>query len=120
MASVIPNQDVAQLDEMHSVYRKGGADRSTAPHVVYRDGGCPHEACGQKLQAIDFRLEAFGRQVHDPLVQAWWNDTGFAGRCPGCRGWIHFTIRGKQAIDAGEAALLPQLPANWADEAVIL
>jgi hypothetical protein len=45
---------------------------------------------------------------------------GFAGRCPSCGGWIHFTIRGKQAIDDKAAESLPQLPANWADEAVIL
>jgi hypothetical protein len=91
-----------------------------APHVVYRDAGCPHKGCGQSLQAIDFRLEAFGRAVHDPLVRAWWSDAGFAGQCPGCGGWIHFTIRGKRAIEAAEATSLPQLPANWADEAVIL
>jgi hypothetical protein len=65
-------------------------------------------------------LEAFGRLVHDPLVRAWWADTGFVGRCPGCGGWIHFTIRGKRAVDADEAGSLPQLPDNWADEAVIL
>jgi hypothetical protein len=105
---------------MHSLYREGGAAKSLAPHVVYRDGRCPHSGCGQSLQAIDFRLEAFGRAVHDPLVRAWWADTGFAGQCPGCGAWIHFTIRGKRAIEANEAESLPQLPANWADEAVIL
>jgi hypothetical protein len=120
MASVSPNPSAAQLDEMHNVYRQGGAEQNTAPHVVYRDGECPHDGCHQSLQAIDFRLEAFGRSVHAPLVRAWWNDTGFAGRCPGCHEWIHFTIRGKRAIDDGEAQSLPQLPANWADEAVIL
>jgi hypothetical protein len=72
------------------------------------------------LHAIDFRLEAFGRDVHDSLVRAWWDDTGFVGRCPSCRGWIHFTIRGKRAVDEHEAKPLPQLPDNWADEAVIL
>ncbi len=120
MASIIPKQPAAQLDEMHTLYRQGGAERSMAPHVVYRDGRCPHEDCEQSLHAIDFRLEAFGRAVHDPLVRAWWDDTGFAGRCPGCGDWIHFTIRGKRAIDQREAQTLPQLPANWADEAVIL
>jgi hypothetical protein len=120
MASVIPNQDAARLDQMHALYRQGGSAKQMAPHVVYRDGECPHEGCRQSLHAIGFRLEAFGRAVHDPLVQAWWNDTGFAGRCPGCGGWIHFTIRGKRAVDDKEAQSLPQLPANWADEAVIL
>jgi hypothetical protein len=120
MASVIRNQDAADLEEMHGLYRRRGAERAIAPHVVYSDGGCPHESCQQGLKAIDFRLEAFGRSIHDPLVQAWWDDTGFAGRCPGCGGWIHFTIRGKRPIDASGVASLPQLPANWADEAVIL
>jgi hypothetical protein len=120
MASVIPNHDAAQLEAMHTLYREGGAAHARAPHVIYRDALCPHEHCQQSLQAIDFRLEAFGRMVHDPLVRAWWNDTGFAGRCPGCGGWVHFTIRGKRAIEAAAAQSLPQLPENWADEAVIL
>jgi hypothetical protein len=49
-----------------------------------------------------------------------WNDVGFAGRCPACGGWIHFTIRDKRVIDETAAKKLPQLPGNWADEAVIL
>jgi hypothetical protein len=91
-----------------------------APHVIYVNASCPHAECRQHLQAIDFRLEAFGRAVHDALVRAWWDDTGFAGRCPMCGGWIHFTIRDKRAIDEATARALPQLPGNWADEAVIL
>jgi hypothetical protein len=110
----------AEIDEMHRLYREGGAGRAMAPHVVYADSHCPHQGCGKHLQAIDFRLEAFGRPVLDALVKAWWSDVGFAGRCPGCGGWIHFTIRGKRAIDDDAASALPQLPVNWASEAVIL
>jgi hypothetical protein len=102
------------------LYRELGAAHGGQAMVVYGSAKCPHEGCQQSLQAIDFRLEAFGRPVHDPLVRAWWADTGFAGRCPSCRGWIHFTVRGKHAINEDEAATLPQLPENWADEAVIL
>jgi hypothetical protein len=91
-----------------------------APHVIYKDVHCPHPGCSQCLQAIDFRLENFGRAVHDALVRAWWNDTGFAGKCPTCGGWIHFTIRGMQAISAAEAAALPCLPDGWHKTAVIL
>lgn len=120
MASVVPNQDALEIEQMHTLYRQGGARHSMAPHVVYQNGRCPHAGCRQSLQAIDFRLEAFGRAVHDPLVTAWWDDVGFAGRCPGCGGWLHFTIRGKRAIDEEAAKALPQLPDNWADEAVIL
>jgi len=113
-------QTAAALEQMHSVYRQGGANHAAALHVIYRDPSCPHQRCQQNLRAIDFRLEAFGREVHDPLVRAWWDDTGFAGRCPQCNGWIHFTIRQKRAIDDEAARALPQLPANWASEAVIL
>lgn len=120
MASVLPTPSAAQLEQMHQLYREGGADRAMAPHVIYQTAGCPHEGCTQSLQAIDFRLEAYGRAVHDPLVRAWWDDMGFAGRCPSCGGWIHFTIRGKRAINDAEAQSLPQLPTNWPDEAVIL
>jgi hypothetical protein len=109
-----------ELDAMHAVYRKGGEDRLMAPHILYADAGCPHPGCGQKMQAIDFRLETYGPTVHDPLVRAWWNDQGFAGRCPHCGGWIHFTIRLKRAISAREAAQLPQLPDDWHAVALIL
>lgn len=72
----------ADLDRMHAIYREGGADRATAPHVVYVEAGCPHTGCSQHLQAIDFRLEAFGRSDYDSLVKAWWDDTGFAAAAP--------------------------------------
>ena len=110
----------ATLEEMHAVYRRGGEERQRPPHIVYVEATCPHPGCGCRLQAIDFRLEAHGPAVHDPLVRAWWNDTGFAGRCPQCGGWIHFTIRAKRAITPEEAAQLPQLSDNWAAEALIL
>jgi hypothetical protein len=120
MSEVIPSLDAVQADHMHAVYLSGGAKKLVAPQVIYQEAGCPHVGCDQKLHAIDFRLEAFGRTIHVPLVRAWWEDIGFAGRCPTCGEWIHFTIPGKQAIDEAAAQLLPQLPLNWADEAVIL
>ena len=109
-----------ELDQMHALYRQGGQERQMAPHIVYPEGSCPHDACDQPLQAIDFRLEDYGRAVHDPLVRAWWNDTGFVGRCPRCSGWIHFTIRAKRALTAAEAAQYPQLPDDWHTKATIL
>lgn len=108
------------LDRMHDLYRQGGRERTMAPHVVYAEANCPHAGCTQSLQAIDFRLEDHGRAVHDPLVRAWWEDTGFAGRCPRCGGWIHFTIRSKRAIAPDAAARLPQLPDDWHAGATIL
>jgi hypothetical protein len=105
---------------MHALYRQGGLNRQMAPHIVYHEENCPHAGCGQRMQAIDFCVEAYGPAVHDPLVRAWWDDTGFAGKCPHCGGWIHFTIRGKQAITPAEAAQLPQLPDDWHAHAVIV
>ena len=107
----------ANQDRMHATYSRGGRERHMAPHVVYEHATCPHLGCDQRMQAIDFRLEA---HFHDPLVLAWWGDTGFAGRCPDCKRWIHFTIRAKRAIDDAEAATLPQLPENWHDQAIVL
>lgn len=109
-----------EIEQMHALYREGGKDGNSAPHVVYPKAGCPHQGCAQSMQAIDFRLENHGPAVHDPLVRAWWNDTGFAGRCPNCGRWIHFRIRGKRAITPAEAAMLPQLPDDWHAVAVIL
>ena len=106
--------------EMHARYRDGGAERQMAPHIVYPDATCPHEGCEHAMQAIDFRLEAHGKAVHDPLVRAWWDDTGFAGRCPGCGGWIHFTILEKRAVTPDEAARLPKLPDHWHADAIVL
>lgn len=110
----------ADLDQMHALYCDGGQKHTKAPHVVYAEALCPHSDCRQSLHAIDFRLEAHGRAIHDPLVRSWWADTGFSGRCPSCGGWIHFTIRAKRAITADEAAALPQLPDDWADKATII
>lgn len=109
-----------ELERMHALYREGGLKRRMAPDIMYADPDCPHPGCGQRLQGIDFRVENYGPAVHDPLVQAWWTDQGFAGRCPKCGGWIHFTIRGKQAITPAEAAQLPQLPDDWHANAMIL
>ena len=110
----------SERDQMHALYRQGGEERQMAPHIVYEEATCPHSGCGQPMQAIDFRLEDHGGGVHDSLVRAWWNDTGFVGRCPHCDGWIHFTIRAKRAVTAEEAARYPQLPDNWHAVATIL
>jgi hypothetical protein len=116
--AVVPTSE--EIEQMHDEYRRGGRDRQMAPHIVYTERNCPHPGCSEPMQALDFRLEDHGRAVHDPLVRAWWNDTGFAGRCPQCGGWIHFTIRAKSAITAEEAALYPQLPDDWHEKATVL
>jgi hypothetical protein len=116
--AVAPPAD--DLAKMHDLYRQGGLDRQMAPHIVYAEPSCPHPNCLQPMQALDFRLEDHGRAIHDPLVRAWWNDTGFVGRCPRCQGWIHFTIRSKTAITEDEAARYPRLPDDWHANATIL
>jgi hypothetical protein len=115
-----PTPTTDELSQMHAVYRQGGQERQMAPHIVYPEPVCPHVGCGEPMQAIDFRLANHGRTVHDPLVRAWWNDTGFVGRCPHCDGWIHFTIRSKRAVKADEASQYPQLPDDWHAHATIL
>src|SRR5262245_33975183 len=66
-----------ELDQMHVRYRQGGQERQRAPHILYPEDSCPHHDCDRPMHAIDFRLEEYGRAVHDPLVRAWWNDIGF-------------------------------------------
>lgn len=109
-----------QQEQMHAVYRAGGKVKQIAPHVVYRDSNCPHEDCKQPLQAIHFRLEDHGRAVYDALVKAWWADVGFVGKCPSCRGWIHFTIQKNRAISEQDASSLPQLPDDWFGKTTVL
>ena len=135
MSAKLMPPTVSDLDRVHDLYRQGGQERQMAPHIVYSEATCPHTGCGQRMQAIrwdgfeirptidptnDLRLEAHGRSADDCLVHAWWDDTGFVGRCPGCNGWVHFTIRAKRAISAEEAEQLPRLPDDWHAVAIIL
>src|SRR6516162_9965443 len=105
--AVIPTAE--EIEQMHDIYRQGGLERQMAPHIVYAEPTCPHPGCSEPMQALDFRLEDHGRTIHDPLVRAWWNDTGFVGQCPHYDGWIHFTIGAKRALTPEEAAGFPQL-----------
>jgi hypothetical protein len=107
-------------EQMHALYRQGGQEHQGVPQIVYPEAACPHAGCGEPMQAIDIRLEDHGCAVHDPLVRAWWDDTGFVGRRPHCGGWIHFSIRAKRAVNAEEASRYPQLPDNWHTVATIL
>jgi hypothetical protein len=108
------------MERMHALYRAEGLKREMPPQAVYAEPDCPYSGCAQRLQGVDFRVEDYGSAVRDALVQSWWSDIGFAGRCPKCGGWIHFTVRRKEAITAAEAAQLPQLPDDWHANAMIL
>jgi hypothetical protein len=104
-----------ELDELDRFYREGGLRAMASPHVHYDDPACPHPGCHQRMEWIDFKLELHGdpEGIYKPLVTAWWSGTGFAGRCPGCQGWVRFTTRKMEAVDEIRAAGLPQLPADW-------
>jgi hypothetical protein len=100
---------------MDRLYRAGGLKNMASPHIHYDDATCPHAGCTHRLEWIDFRLELFGDRegMYKPLVRAWWEGTGFVGRCPACQRWIHFTTLRMQAVTDAVAMSLPQLPDNW-------
>jgi hypothetical protein len=116
--SVVPTPE--ELERMHDDCRQEGLDRQLAAQIVYAEPTCPHPGCPESMQALDFRLEDQGQPVDDRLVRAWWNDTGFVGKCPRCGGWIHFTIRANRAIAPEDRAKYLQLPDEWHHSATIL
>ena len=103
------------IEELDRFYRAGGLRRMASPHVHYHDASCPHAGCTQKMEWIDFQLELHGdpEHIYKPLVRAWWEGTGFAGRCPNCNGWVRFTTLRMEALNDDEASRLPRLPDNW-------
>ena len=114
----MPLQDVlsaAEIEELDRFYRDGGLRAMASPHVHYENSTCPHPDCEHTMEWIDFRLELHGDPdgVYKPLVRAWWEGTGFAGRCPACQNWIRFTTLRMEPIDEEQAAALPSLPENW-------
>lgn len=106
----------AELEELDRFYREGGLRAMASPHVHYDEPLCPHPACGHRMEWIDFQLELFGdpEGIYKPLVRAWWEGTGFAGRCPSCNRWIRFTTLRMEAVDDERTGQLLQLPENWA------
>jgi hypothetical protein len=94
-------------EELDSFYREGGLRQMASPRVHYHDANCPHGGCGHKMEWIDFQLD------HKPLVRAWWDGTGFAGRCPQCGGWVHFTTLRMEPLTDDQSKRLPHLPESW-------
>ena len=114
----MPLQDVlsgAEIEDLDRFYREGGLRAMASPRVRYEDATCPHPDCGHVMEWIDFRLELHGDSegVYNPLVRAWWDGTGFAGRCPACQGWIRFTTLRRESVHDEQTAALPMLPENW-------
>ena len=106
----------SDLEAYDRIYREGGLRAMASPHVHYDDPHCPHPGCGHPMEWIDFKLELHGNpeSVYQPLVRAWWDGTGFAGRCPNCQHWIRFTTLGMHPLEDDEAGRSPQLPEDWA------
>ena len=105
----------AEVEELDRFYRQGGLRQMASPHVHYQDANCPHAGCGHKMEWIDFQLELFGdpEGIYKPLVRAWWDGAGFAGRCPACHGWIRFSTLRMEPIQEEQAQQLPRLPDHW-------
>jgi hypothetical protein len=105
----------SELEELDRFYRQGGLRAMASPHVHYDDSKCPHADCSHHMEWIDFKLELHGDPagIYEPLVRAWWEGTGFVGRCPGCHGWVRFTTLRMEALDDQQAGSYPQLPENW-------
>jgi hypothetical protein len=114
--STLPRSEIERLDR---IYREGGLRAMASPHIHYDEPACPNANCGYSMEWIDFKLELHGdaEGIYKPLVRAWWDGTGFVGRCPKCQGWIHFTTLGMRSCEDQEASQLPNLPSNWASVA---
>jgi hypothetical protein len=108
--------DAAELTRLDRIYREGGLRKMASPHIHYHEPACPHAGCGHKMEWIDFQLELFGdpEGIYKPLVKAWWEGNGFAGRCPSCGGWIRFTTLRMEPLTDDEAAAQLKLPDHWA------
>jgi hypothetical protein len=104
-----------ELETLDRFYREGGLRAMASPHVHYDEPACPHPGCSHRMEWIDFKLElhADPNGVYNPLVHAWWEGTGFVGRCPSCHDWIRFTTLKMAAVDEEHASGYLQLPGNW-------
>ena len=96
----------AELETLDRFYREGGLRVMASPRVHYDEPTCPHPGCSHHMEWIDFKLDK-------PLVRAWWEGSGFVGRCPACKEWIRFTTIKMEAVDDDIAAHSLQLPDNW-------
>ena len=105
----------AELETLDRFYRKGGLDAVASPHVHYDEPRCPHPGCTQHMEWIDFKLELHGdpEGIYKPLVRAWWEGSGFVGRCPACNEWIRFTTLKMEAVEEDLVAHHQRLPENW-------
>lgn len=111
-AAALSHEELSALDR---IYREGGLRAMASPHVHYDDSNCPHSGCDQPMEWIDFKLGLHGDHegVYKALVRAWWDGTGFVGRCPRCQLWVYFTTMRMEAVDESRADELPKLSTDW-------
>ncbi|MCI0685338.1 MAG: hypothetical protein L0Y71_24835 [Gemmataceae bacterium] len=104
--------DADEVERLDRVYREGGLRTMASPHIHYHEPACPHPGCGHKMEWIDFQLELFGdlEGIYKPLVKAWWEGSGFVGRCPSCGGWIRFTTLRMEPLTDDQASPHLKLP----------
>jgi hypothetical protein len=105
----------AERKALDHFYRQGGLQAMASPHVHYDEPNCPHAGCSHRMEWIDFKLELHDdpEGIYKPLVRAWWEGSGFAGRCPACHEWIRFTTLSMEPVDEDHAAQYLRLPENW-------
>lgn len=110
--STLPTSELQELDR---IYREGGLRAMASPHARYDDPKCPHPGCDHRMEWIDCKLELHGdpEGISKPLVRAWWDGSGFVGRCPACRSWVRFTTLGMEAVGDDEATQSLRLPGDW-------
>ena len=113
--ATIPTPTHADVEELDRFYRAGGLSNMASPHVHYEEPTCPHAGCIHQMEWLRFGLELHGDPdgVYKPLVRAWWEGSGFVGRCPSCSRWIHFITLRMEAVSDEVAERLPKLPENW-------
>ncbi len=107
----------AEVEQLDRIYREGGLRTMDSPHVHYDDPACPHPGCGHRMEWIDFKLELHGdpEGIYRPLARAWWDGTGFLGRCPACGAWVRFRTIGMTPGQPEDIGGVPELPVNWAE-----
>jgi hypothetical protein len=105
----------AELESLDRFYREGGLRAMASAHVHYTEPACPRPGCLHRMEWIDFKLELHGdaEGVYKPLARAWWEGSGFVGRCPACNEWIRFTTLNMEAVEEDLAAHHQRLPENW-------
>lgn len=118
--SIVPPTEV---DRRLAEYRRQGLEHQAMPHGIYQDPFivCPWPGCGFRISAIDFQIEKHADPaLYSRVLSAWWQGPGVAGRCPGCRNFVLFSMTKKQAVTDPAAQGMALLPDDWHLQAYIV